>query len=186
MEEITGIRFLKVLKDHPYIIFTTAYENYAIQSYELEVVDYLLKPFLFDRFISAVDKVQKRILAESKGLKNKDSGKRIENHDFFFVKTGYHHQKIFFSDILYIEGQADYLNLVTRNRKIMTLQSFRGILELLPADEFVRVHKSYMVAVRHIDSIERNRIRIGDKIIPVSDTFSKDFYNLLKTKGLVN
>jgi DNA-binding LytR/AlgR family response regulator len=184
MEELSGIQFLSLLRNPPHVIFTTAYENYALQGFELEAVDYLLKPILFERFIKAVDKVHKKMLTEDTGLR--DSGSKPNNlQDFIFVKSGFQHKKINYSDIIYIEGQGDYLKIVTRTGNIMTLQSFKSISELLPVDEFARVHKSYVVAIRHIDSIERNRIKIGNEIISISETYSKPFFNMLKSKGLV-
>ncbi len=180
MEEISGIQFLKVLKNQPNIIITTAYENYALQGFELDVVDYLLKPFLFERFVKAVNKVHKKIWTESSDIEKS----MPTSNDFFFVKTGFQQQKIKYDDILYIEGQADYLKIVTKTASVMTLQSFKSISKVLPFEEFIRVHKSYIVAIRHIDSIERNRIQIGNKIISVSETYSKSFFALLKLKGL--
>lgn len=185
MEEITGIQFLKVIKNPPCIIFTTAYENYALQGFELEVVDYLLKPFLFERFIKAVDKAKKKILLESADLKGYKNHNKTGKKDFFFVKTGFQQQKINYNDILYIEGQADYLKIVTCKENIMTLQNFNNMSEMLPSEEFVRVHKSYMIAIQHIVSIERNRIKIGNTTISVSKTYNKSFFKMLKSKGLL-
>ena len=182
MEELTGIQLLKLLKNPPYVIFTTAYENYALQGFELEAVDYLLKPILFERFIMAVNKVYKRMLDKSGNLKSKDNNTGTLD-DFIFIKSGFQHRKIIFNEIKYIEGQGDYLKIVTSKGNIMTLLSFKNISGLLSPNEFVRVHKSYIVAVRHIDSIERNRIKIGSETISVSETFGKSFFNMMKSKG---
>lgn len=183
MEELSGIQFLRSLKNPPNIIFTTAHENYALQGFELEAIDYLLKPFLFERFVKAVDKVYKKMLTESPKTVDNENKSKNNTQDYFFVKTGFQHQKIFFSDILYIEGQGDYLKIVTRKGNIMTLLSFKNITKLLPAGEFIRVHKSYMISIRQIDSIERNRIKIGNTRISVSGTYSKSFFEALKSKG---
>ena len=185
MEEITGIQFLRLLNNQPYIIFTTAYENYALQGFELDVVDYLLKPFLFERFVKAVNKVHERMLKESSTREYNKSQNKTALNDFFFVKTGFQQQKIKYDDILYIEGQADYLKIVTNTSNVMTLQSFKSISKVLPSDKFIRVHKSHIVAIRHIDSIERNIIKIGNKTLSVSETYSKSFFETLKSKGLI-
>ena len=185
MNDINGIQFLKLLNNRPYVIFTTAYEDYALTGYELEAVDYLLKPILFERFVKAADKVYGKMMPVNAGEKEVDHHQETNHEDFIFVKTGFHHQKIRFRDILYIKGEGDYLQIITHQKKIMTLLSFRNLKELLPADEFVRVHKSFVVAIRHIDSIERNRIKVGDEIISVSGTYSKSFFDLLKSKKLI-
>jgi len=182
MEEISGIQFLKLLKNPPHVIFTTAYENYALQGFELEATDYLLKPFLFERFVKAVNKVHKIKLAESSDIDTSENRTEAIN-DFMFVKSGFEHRKVNHSDIKYIEGQGDYLKIVTTQGNIMTLQSFKNISGLLPEGEFVRIHKSYIVSLRHIDSIERNRVKIGNETLSVSETYGKPFYNLLKSKG---
>lgn len=182
MEEISGIQFLKLLKNPPHVIFTTAYENYALQGFELEATDYLLKPFLFERFVKAVNKVHKIKLAESNNT-NTNENKTEAIDDFMFVKSGFEHRKVNYSDIKYIEGQGDYLKIVTTKGNIMTLQSFKNISRLLPEGEFVRIHKSYIVSLRHIDSIERNRVKIGNETLSVSETYGKPFLKLLKSKG---
>jgi two-component system, LytTR family, response regulator len=169
MEDFSGIQFLESVKQRPKVIVTTAYDKYAIQGYELDVADYLLKPITFERFLQAVEKVSNGISSNS----NKPA------NDFIFVKTEYRHEKIRISDILYIQGMSEYLRIVTRDRKIMTLQNFKTIQDALPEDLFIRVHKSYIVAIDKIESIERNRIKIKDMIIPVSDTYMEGFYNKL-------
>ena len=183
MEELTGIGFLKLLNNKPHVIFTTAYEKYALQGFELEAVDYLLKPILFERFVKAAGKVHQKMLSDSVVLSD---NKHIEtkHDDYLFVKTGFQYQKVYYSDILFIKGQGDYLQIVTHNARIMTLQSFKKIMDLLPEEQFMRVHKSYIVAVRHIDIIERNRIKIGSEIIPVSESYGKKFIQLIRSKGL--
>jgi two-component system LytT family response regulator len=169
MEDFSGIQFLESIKQRPKVIITTAYDKYAIQGYELDVADYLLKPITFERFIQAVEKVSNSI---SSNL-NKPA------NDFIFVKTEYRHEKIKVSDILYIQGMSEYLKIVTKDKKIMTLQTFKTIQDILPDDIFVRVHKSYIVAIDKIESIERNRIKIKDLIIPVSETYMVAFYSKL-------
>ena len=162
------------MKKKPYVIFTTAYSEYALKGYELNVVDYLLKPFTIERFIQAVEKVSVQL------------DKTINDpRDFFFVKNGYQIDKIFFDDILFIEGMRDYRNIQTNTKKILTLQTFIELEKELPKSKFCRVHKSYIVTLNKIESIERNRIKIKDKLIPISETYKENFYKLIgfKTDG---
>jgi len=173
MEDFSGIQFLESVKQRPKVIVTTAYDKYAIQGYELDVADYLLKPITFERFVQSVEKVSNSI---SSNLNKRAS-------DFIFVKTEYRHEKINISDIFYIQGMSEYLRIVTKDKKIMTLQNFKTIQDTLPKDLFVRVHKSYIIAIDKIESIERNRIKIKDLNIPISETYMEGFYNQL---GIVN
>lgn len=172
MDELTGIQLLESLERKPYVIITTAYSEYALKGYELSVVDYLLKPFSLERFIQAVEKVS--VLLDKQP---------VENRDFFFVKTEYRIEKIFFHDILYIEGMRDYRCIQTNSKKILTPQTFTELEQKLPKSKFCRVHKSYMVTLNKIDLIERNRIKIKDKFIPISETYKENFYNLIGFKN---
>jgi DNA-binding LytR/AlgR family response regulator len=169
MEDFSGIQFLETIKQRPKVIITTAYDKYALKGYELDVADYLLKPITFERFVQAVEKV----------FNNLSLNFVKPSNDFIFVKTEYRHEKIKISDILFIEGKSEYLRIVTKDKKIMTLQNFKTMQDLLPEDLFVRVHKSFIVAIDKIESIERNRIKIKDLNIPISETYKEDFYNKL-------
>jgi len=185
MEELSGIQLLKVLKDRPEVIFTTAYHNYAIQGFDLDVTDYLLKPISFERFLIAVDKVYEKVCRrKTPAVQQQDNNKQSSEKDFFFVKTEFRLQKVFLSDILYIEGMGDYVRIVTTTERIMTLQSFKKVESVLVEPRFVRVHRSYMVALDKITSVERNRIRIGDQLIPVGENYRKSFFALLENNGL--
>jgi two-component system, LytTR family, response regulator len=175
MEEFTGIQFLETVKERPKVIITTAYEKYALKSYEFDVIDYLLKPFTFDRFLQSVEKV----------YKSSNNELTSKSNNCIFVKTEYRLEKIEIDEILFIEGMSEYLGIVTTQKRIMTLQNFSAITKILPNDNFFRVHKSYLVAIDKIKSIERNRIRIGDKIIPISDTYKDAFYSKLKDKNII-
>ena len=170
MEDFTGIQFLQSLSKKPFVIITTAYDKYALKGYELDVTDYLLKPYTFERFISAVERIYSK--------KNQTTGSQKKN--YIFVKTEYRLEKINLAEILYIEGKGEYLQIVTSKTKIMTLQNFKSMEEALDDTNFVRVHKSYIVAIDKIESIERNRIKIGEILIPVSDTFKEKFYKLIQ------
>ncbi|MFA9392934.1 MAG: LytR/AlgR family response regulator transcription factor [Prolixibacteraceae bacterium] len=166
MDELTGIQLLESIKNKPYVIVTTAYSEYALKGYELNVTDYLLKPFTIERFILAVEKVATQI-------ENKTDNTR----DFFFVKSDYRIEKVFYNTILFIEGMRDYRNIQVENRKILTLQTFSDLEKELPKSLFCRVHKSFIVSLNKIDLIERNRIKIKDKLIPISETYKAKFYN---------
>ena len=175
MKKISGIQFLETLQNKPKVIITSAYDEYALKGYELDVADYLLKPFTFERFLKSVDKIYNQL----NGIKD-----NITN-DFIFVKTEYRIEKIILKDILYIQGMRDYLQIHTTDRKIMTLQTFKNLLEILPINDFRRVHNSYIVAMSKIEHIERNRIRIGEDLIPISDSYKDKFYEILKERKIL-
>ena len=188
MEELTGIQLIKILTHKPKVILTTAYDTYAIKSYELDVTDYLLKPFPFERFAMAVNKAYEQIMLERNtppDVSKTKSDTDTKNEDYFFVKTEFRLQKVVYNDILYIEGQGDYQSIVTVKGKIMTLQNFTKLENILPSDNFIRVHKSYIVSLQKIEKIERNRIRIGEKSIPISDTYKEKFFDLLSKRKLI-
>ena len=185
MEELSGIQLLKVIKDRPEVIFTTAYNQYAVQGFELDVTDYLLKPISFERFLIAVDKVYEKLsLKKIPGIQHQETGAKPGEKDFFFVKTEFRLQKVMLSDILYIEGMGDYVRIVTTKERIMTLQSFKKVESVLTEPRFIRVHRSYMIALDKITSVERNRIKIGDQLIPVGENYRKAFFALLESNGL--
>jgi DNA-binding LytR/AlgR family response regulator len=174
MGGLSGIQLLKSLNKKPKIIITTAYRNYAIDAFDLDVTDYLLKPLSFERFLKAVDKVYNQLWKEKEPLSN-----QLPEKDFIFVKTEYKMQRINFDDILYIEGLYEYLMIVTKTSKIATLQSFKNIEKLLPKSNFIRVHKSYIVALDKIDNIEKHTIKILGKEIPIGDKFKKKFFEAI-------
>lgn len=167
MEEFTGIQFLETIKQRPKVIITTAYNKYAVKGYELDVADYLLKPFTFERFIQSVEKMHKTLSEKQTPV----------SADYIFVKTEYRLEKIKVSTILYVEGMNEYLQIVTEEKKIMTLQNFKSIEDVLPKNNFVRVHKSYLVAIDKVESIERNRIKIQKMLIPISETYKEAFFS---------
>ena len=175
MEQLTGIQFLEATGPTSRIIITSAYDQYAIKGFELNVTDYLLKPFSFQRFVQAVNKVM-----EYFSQKPDDQKKTTDIESFIFVKTEYRLERIDLDDILYIEGMKDYLRIICTDKKIMTLQSFAKIEESLPANKFCRVHKSFIVAMDKIKSIERGVILIADQRIPISNTYKENFFSKIK------
>ena len=173
MDELSGIELLESSTITSQVIITTAYQEYALKGYELKITDYLLKPFTFNRFLQAVNKAQEN-------LSQRSVAKTV---DFIFVKTENRLEKIMINDILYIEGMRDYLRIHTTGKKIMTLQSFNDLEKLIPAHLVCRVHKSYMVAINKIESIERGRIKIANQLIPISDTYKEIFLQLINSKA---
>jgi len=187
MEGLSGIQLVHALPDRPQIIFTTAYDRYAIEGFELDAADYLLKPISFERFVKSVDRVYNDMIKKEKGSSVvPDSNASGHSGDFIFVKTESRLQKIAVNEILYIEGQGDYLRIITRSMKVMTLQNFKKLESVLPPDNFVRVHKSFMVALDKIENISKNRIKIGDKLIPISDSYHESFFQKIGKKGLLS
>jgi two-component system, LytTR family, response regulator len=170
MEQLTGIQFLEAIEPSSKVILTTAYDQYAIKGFELNVTDYLLKPFSFERFLQAVNKAMEYFSIK----------KSSENDSYIFVKTEYRLERIDIDDILYIEGMKDYLRIICSGKKIMTLQSFAKIEESLPKNKFCRVHKSYIVALDKIKSVERGVIIIADQRIPVSNTYKDNFFSKIR------
>ncbi|MEC5143938.1 response regulator transcription factor [Chitinophaga sp. 212800010-3] len=161
--EISGIQLLETVNNSEVIIIT-AYHEYALKGYELNVTDYLLKPFTFDRFLQAVEKVKSNLVREA------------PNRNYIFVKTAYRLEKLWLNEILYIEGMRDYRKIHTINKRIMTLKTFREFEEEIPPEIICRVHKSYMVAIDRIDAIERDGLKIGEMIIPVSASYKKELF----------
>jgi two-component system, LytTR family, response regulator len=166
MDELSGIELLENSKINSQVIITTAYQQYALKGYELRVTDYLLKPFTFNRFLQAVNTAQ-----ENLSLRNVDL-----QREYIFVKTENRLEKIMLNEIIYIEGMRDYRRIHTINKKIMTLQNFGELEQIIPKNIVCRVHKSYMVGLNKIESIERSRIKIADQLIPISETYRELFF----------
>lgn len=171
MDELTGIELLESSKINSQVILTTAYQEYALKGYELQITDYLLKPFTLNRFLQAVNKARDNI-----NRRTSDAAP-----EFIFVKTENRLEKIMLNEIIYIEGMRDYRRIHTINKKVMTLQNFSEFEKLIPASVVCRVHKSYMVALAKIESVERGRIKIGDQLIPISDTYKDEFFQLINS-----
>jgi len=170
MPDLSGTQLLRTLKHPPLVIFTTAYPDYALEGFELDAVDYLLKPIPFDRFLKAVNKVQERLHPPAAPAAAVLPAAAPEA-GFIFVKTEYKTLRVDLDDILYVEGLKDYVLIHTRQKKIITLLSLNKMVEKLPPTHFLRVHRSFIVAVNKMDSIERNRIRIGETEVPVGDLY---------------
>lgn len=163
MPRIAGIDFLKSLSKPPMVIFTTAYPNYALQGFELDVVDYLVKPYPFDRFLKAANKARDLFLLKSESSKSNSSAP-----EYMFVKTESRLERVIFSEILFVEAMENYVIIHTSSQKIITMMTMKAMEEVLPDSDFLRVHKSFIVNHRHISSIEGNEIKLGQKKIPIS------------------
>jgi DNA-binding LytR/AlgR family response regulator len=179
MKDFNGIQFLMALQVKPAVIITSAYEKYAIEGYEFSVVDYLLKPYTLERFLQSVDKA-----INLKELKEKAKSYEViasQSNEYIFIKSENRIEKVVLDEILFIEGMKDYLRIHTPAKRIMTLQSFSGILKHLPDNNFIRVHNSYIVSLNKIENIERNRIKIGKTLIPISDKYKESFFCSIKS-----
>ena len=180
MPELDGLSFIPMLNPKPMIILTSAYDQYALKAFDLEVKDYLVKPISFERFYKSVVRLYQEQSLRWPLEPQKPDGEPGTDQEYIFLKVGHRIQKLAVSDILYVEGMKDYLQIHTREEKFMTLMNFAKMEELLPLRRFARVHRSFLVAIDKIDHIEKNRIRIGDQLIPISDTYADAFYKLLK------
>lgn len=184
MPELTGIQFLNILKNQPLIIFTTAYPDYALEGFNQDAVDYLLKPIPFDRFLKAVTKAQERLQRNAKLTEAAPAPPAAQEHDFMFVKADYKTIRVDFKDILWIEGLKDYIIIQTKDQKIITLLSMNKMMEKLPDAKFLRVHRSFIVSLQKIDSIEKSRIRIGSKEIPIGEVYKEQFLKWVEENNI--
>lgn len=184
MPDLTGIQFMRVLNGRAKVILTTAYQQYAFDSYDYDVVDYCLKPVSFERLLRATEKAFNHVNAARYLMNSKsaieDAQPEQSMPDCLFLKTAYKLQKVFFQDILFLEGGKDYVTVYTINGKILSLATLSRLQQNLPYPQFMRVHKSFIVALNKIDSIERQRIYIGKEVIPVSDSYKNEFVKHIK------
>jgi DNA-binding LytR/AlgR family response regulator len=180
MPVINGIDFLKMTSRLPMVIITTAYPSYALEGFQLDVLDYLVKPITFNRFLKAVTKAR-----DYQQLLNKPEATGSQPAaDYFFIKCDYKYEKIYFSDILYIEAMQNYVTIYTQKGKYMTLLYLKNIEENLDKQSFVRVHKSYLVSIPKIESIENNEIVIGSFRIPISRNYRDEVIERVVNKRL--
>lgn len=184
MPELSGLQFIKIIQGRCKVIFTTAYSEYALEGFENDAVDYLLKPISFERFYKAAQKAQTSIEgpASQKTINITTPLTPEKEVEFIFVKTEYKLVKINIADIQYIEGMQNYVIIHTLNDKVMSLQSLKKTEEQLPSAQFLRVQKSYIIAINKINSVERNRITIGKEIIPLGDVYREAFFKAIKNK----
>jgi two-component system LytT family response regulator len=181
MPKMNGIEFLKIMQKPPMVVITTAYPTYALESFQLDVLDYLLKPITFERFFKAASKARDyhRLL-----LKPDNIGTGKKNDDYFFIKCGSKYEKIPLDEILYVEGMQNYVNIFTLKGKYVTMLSLKNLEENLTGKAFIRVHKSYIVAINKIDGIEGNEIFIQSGRIPISRNYREQVIGQVVTNRL--
>lgn len=172
MPDLNGLQLLKSLSDPPQVVFTTAHSEYAVDSYELNAVDYLLKPISFDRILKAVNKALEIKRGQIALLEKEESGD--EKKEFLFVKSDTRFFKIYYKDILMVEGMRDYVAIHTNQQRVLTLTSMTNMVKRLPSDMFMRVHKSYIIGLQHISLIQQNRVIINEKEIPISNSYKDE------------
>lgn len=170
MPDISGLEFFHSLAKKPLLIFTTAYTEHAATGFEMDAVDYLLKPFSLARFIKGCNKAFE--------LYNHRNA--AETTDHLFVKTGYEQVKVLYDDILYVEASGNYVTFVTKEKNIFSRSTFAEVAALLPEDRFVRIHRSFAVAITKIDKVERAQVTVGKTVIPVGDAYSQNLASALK------
>jgi len=180
MPELSGMQFAKIVQGRYPVILTTAYEEFALQGYELDVIDYLLKPIAYERFEAAIHRLQERLQPKPAASDGPTGALSAGSSDVIFVKSGYRTQRIDLEAVLYLEGLSDYVRLQTQDGPILTLDTLRNFEQTLPTERFVRVHKSYIVALPHIDYIERSRIIIGEQRIPIGATYQEAFWQRIR------
>jgi DNA-binding LytR/AlgR family response regulator len=170
MPDISGIEFFNTLAKKPLVIFTTAYSEHAVTSFELDAVDYLLKPFSLARFVKGCNKA-----FELFNYRN-----AAEPTDHLFIKTGYEQVKVQIDDILYLEAAGNYVTFVLKDKNVLSRSTFNEAAGLLPQDKFVRIHRSYIVAVNKIDKVERHQVNLGKTVLPVSEIYSQNLAAALR------
>jgi len=176
MPDLTGTEFVRLMEKGPKVVFTTAYERYAVEGFKLNAVDYLLKPFSYEEFVVSAQKVQRLLDLEQKALPQIEA-----NNEFLFLKSEYKIRRINFNDILYIEGLKDYIKVFVKNEEkpILSLSTLKMVESTLPAKHFMRVHRSFIVNLDKIDTIERSRIVFGKEYIPISEQYKDSFQEFL-------
>ena len=185
MPDISGIQFLKSLANKPLVIFTTAYEKYALEGFELDVIDYLLKPYSFERFLKAVNKAREyfSITGKVQSLEPEEAAQSASN--YFFVKSDYKLVKIEIGEILYIESLKDYIKIYTGDKPVLTLSSMKAIEERLPSSDFIRVHRGFIVNIGKIQYIQRNFITVENKEIPIGENYREAFLKAINQNKMI-
>ena len=182
MPQILGTNFIRALKSPPKVIFITAYRKYAVEGFELNAVDYLLKPVSFERFLKAVSKVLEINLETSMPPENKVE--REAAQPFLYFRSDRKMIKVLFNDILYIEGLRDYIKIYTASKVIVTKHLLASLEEMLPADIFMRIHRSYIVSINKIDAYNADGIEISKKILPIGRLYKHDVIKMLNQSSL--
>ena len=184
MPHILGTSFLRTLKNPPKVIFTTAYRKYAVEGFDLNAVDFLLKPISFERFLQAVNKVMQLNIHVTVPSNSSNELLSDQSHPFLYFRADRKMVKVFLEDILLIESLKDYIKVITTTKVIVSKQSISALEEMLPGDSFLRVHRSYIIAIHKIDSYNTDTIEIGKKEIPIGRLFRHDVNKKLNLSPL--
>jgi DNA-binding LytR/AlgR family response regulator len=184
MPQIMGTDFIRTLKKSPKVIFTTAYRKYAVEGFELDAVDYLLKPISFERFLKAVNKVLQTDINAPDAVYHTNDIITESPNSCLYVRADRKMIKVLLNDILYIEGLSDYVKIITKTKTIVTKQLISALEETLPKDNFIRIHRSFIIAINKIDSYNADSIQIGNKELPISRLFKQNVNKLLNISSL--
>lgn len=183
MPQLTGVEFLRSLSNPPLAVFTTAYAEYAVEGFNLEALDYLLKPISFERFLKAANKAIDKFKSTQGANVASDSG-----DDFFFVKSDKKMMKVYYRDILYIEGLKDYVIIRTETGRVITLQTMKSLVQKLPSDIFQRIHRSYILNLNKLKAIEGNMVELIEKgqtkLIPIGKNYRDELSQIINSKKL--
>ena len=181
MPEITGLDFVRSIAEAPLVVFCTAHPDFAVEGFELNAIDYLLKPVAYDRFCKTIDRIKEYMnLKTSKEVEQSD----IEN-EYIFIKSNQKQIKLGYEQILYIEAFADYIKLFTAEKRYITLQTMKNMEQKLPKDKFIRVHRSFIVGIKYISSFNSTELEINGVKIPVGKSYKDDFLALMKTRNIL-
>lgn len=186
MPDLTGLELLQTLKIKPQVVLTTAYRDYAVEGFALNATDYLVKPYSFERFVQAVNKCLEIITLKSNPepqttTKQSDITETSPTENHFFVKTAYKMERVEFEDIRYIESMREYVSIHTKGRRFVVHHTMNNMEEKLPKPNFIRIHRSYIVAMNYIEAINGNTVHIEEKVIPVGGSYRKAFFEKIKT-----
>lgn len=185
MPQITGIDFLKTLKHPPKVIITTAYREYAVDGFELDVVDYLLKPITFERFLKSINKFYQDNVSEQK-FEGVSSPNMQGEELYIYVKENKKVIKLHLNDILYIEGLSEYVQIFTAKKKIITKISMNSLVEKLPEEDFMRIHKSFIVSNRKIEAFTSSTVEVSGKEIPIGRSYKNSVMEILQMHGNIS
>ncbi len=174
MPDLTGLDLLKALLHKPVVIFTTAYEQYAVEGYEMEAADYLLKPFSYERFTQAVARATAQIKLRNLQNPTSKAAELSAAKDYLLVKAEHRTHRIRFDDIRYIQGMREYVAFHLSEGRLLSLLSLKHLEEVLPADRFIRIHKSYIVAIRHIEIVEEEHLYVGGQRLPIGPNYAAE------------
>ena len=182
MPQLSGIELLRTLKNPPAVIITTAYSEFAVEGYELNVIDYLLKPISFERFLKAIDKYETQVSPGHIHQQHIQLAEVVNNEAFIYVKSDKKMVRIILKEIMYFEGQKDYVKIFTINNQTITYQTLTYFEEKLPANQFLRVHRSYIVSLAHIKSYSASALTIQSTTIPIGNTYAREVVKKLDWK----